>query len=124
MSRGLGDVYKRQPPDNGLERDLTDAMLQQKVYLQPDLTIHDVAKQLNISTRKVSVCINSCFGTNFSEWVNKYRVQEVQQRFLDDTSHLYTIEAIGQESGFKSRSAMYAAFNKLTGKSPAHYRNK
>ena len=111
-------------PDSTLETDLTQAMEQDKLFLQPDLTIHNVAKAVNTSTRKVSVCINRCFDANFSEWVNKYRVAEVKEKFLDDASQHYTIEAVGQEAGFKSRSAMYTAFNKFAGNSPAYYRNK
>jgi AraC-like DNA-binding protein len=105
--------------DSVLEAKLTQAMVQDQLYLQPDLTIHDVARAVNVSTRKASNCINRCFDANFSEWVNKYRISEVKEKFVDGGSQHYTIEAIGQEAGFKSRSAMYAAFNKFT----AHFRN-
>ena len=97
-------------------------MKEEKLYLRNDLTIHDVSKFLETSSRKVSQCINEEFGTNFSEWVNIYRIDEVKKRLLESASKNLTIEAIGQESGFKSRSAMYLAFKKILGISPAKVR--
>ena len=108
--------------DKQLEAPLRKCMEQEKLFLKTDLTIYDLAKQINSSTRKVSNCIRVCFGTNFSEWVNTYRVEEVQRQFENEASANLTIEGIGQESGFKSRSAMYAAFKRFTGHSPAHFR--
>ena len=80
-------------------------------------------KHIGASTKKVSACINNCFGSNFSEWVNKYRVEEAKIRIDHIDNNYLTIEAIGQDSGFKSRSAMYTAFNKFTGESPAKLRS-
>jgi len=97
-------------------------MEENKLYLNTELTVYDVAKHVGTSTRKVSNCINTHFSQNFSEWVNQYRVEEVKAQFNSPDSKNLTIEAIGQDSGFKSRSAMYAAFKKFTGESPAHFK--
>lgn len=105
-----------------LEEHLLNSMTSAKLFLQSDLSIYEVAKQIDSSTRKVSNCINENFGYNFSEWVNRFRVDEVKMRFEERSSNYLTIEAIGQESGFKSRSAMYSAFSKFTGQSPAKFR--
>jgi AraC-like DNA-binding protein len=109
--------------ENELEAPLKDAMITEKLYLENELTIFDVAKHVGASSKKVSSCINSCFGANFSEWVNKFRVEEVKLRIHSNENNYLTIEAIGQESGFKSRSAMYTAFKKFTGESPAKLRD-
>ena len=105
-----------------LAEKLEEAMSSQKMYLDTDLTLYDVAKNVGASTRKVSNFINSTYDQNFSEWVNQYRVEEVKDRFKSTDSENLTIEAIGLESGFKSRSAMYAAFKKFTGASPANFK--
>ncbi len=105
-----------------IENPLRQCMEKEKLYLRQDLTIHDVSKYMGSSSRKISQCINDRFGSNFSEWVNGYRIDEVKNRFLEPDSKFLTIEAIGQESGFKSRSAMYLAFRKILGISPAKLR--
>lgn len=105
-----------------LEVPLLDCMQEKKLYLQSDITLFDVARQIGTSTRKVSNCINNHFNSNFSEWVNGFRIDEVKRRFEDNSLEYLTIEAIGKESGFKSRSAMYTAFKRYTGYSPAEFR--
>ena len=109
-------------PEGPLEKPLINCMEADRLFLKSDLTIYDVAMNIDSTTRKVSNCINDCFGFNFSEWVNRYRVEEVKKRFEENSTDYLTIEAIGQESGFKSRSALYTAFTKYTGHSPAKFR--
>ena len=102
---------------------LENAMSNQKLYLNTDLTIHDLARSLTISARKISQSINTLNAQNFSEWVNNFRVQEAIQYLENNSENNLSIEGIGQESGFKSRSAMYSAFKKITGKSPGDFRS-
>ena len=108
--------------DQHLASSLAKVMESDRIFLDYNLTINDVARAVETSPKKVSQCVNRAFGTNFSEWVNRYRVDEVRARINNSANDHLTIEAIGQESGFKSRSAMYAAFKKFTGESPARLR--
>jgi transcriptional regulator GlxA family with amidase domain len=54
--------------------------------------------------------------------VNNFRVEKVLEILNDQNSNHLSIEGIGSNSGFKSRSAMYAAFRRKLGKSPGHFR--
>jgi AraC-like DNA-binding protein len=98
------------------------SMLADRIYLRSDLTIHDLAKETQVPARKISQGINRKYDTNFSEWVNRYRVEEAKKRLASFSESNLTIEAIGQEAGFKSRSAMYMAFKKITGKTPGDFK--
>jgi len=93
-----------------------------KYYLNQDLTIYDLAKEVGISSRLISTCINKNFGCNFSEWVNNYRVEEALSLLKSPNHKHLSIEGIGLDSGFKSRSAMYTAFKKKTGEAPGNFR--
>jgi len=92
-------------------------------YLNEELTLHSFAKEINMSSRLISSCINKNMGHNFNEWVNNYRVEKALQIIKSDQKNTLSIEGIGSDSGFKSRSAMYAAFKKKLGNSPGFYRN-
>lgn len=92
-------------------------------YLNEELTLHSFAKEINMSSRLISSCINKNMGHNFNEWVNNYRVEKALQIINSDQKNILSIEGIGSNSGFKSRSAMYAAFKKKFGHSPGFYRN-
>lgn len=93
-----------------------------KFYLDPNLTIHLFSKEIDVSARTISTCVNNSFGLNFNEWVNNYRVDTASELLKDRTKDYLSIEGIGSSSGFKSRSAMYAAFKRKTGLNPGNFR--
>lgn len=97
-------------------------MENQQFYLNEELTLHSFAREINMSSRQISSCINKNIGHNFNEWVNNYRVEKALKLIRSDEKTALSIEGIGSDSGFKSRSAMYAAFKKKLGHSPGYYR--
>lgn len=99
-------------------------MEERQFYLNEELTLHSFAREIDMSSRLISSCINKSMGYNFNEWVNGYRVQRALELIESDSENRLSIEGIGSDSGFKSRSAMYAAFKKKLGRSPGHYRKK
>ncbi len=110
--------------DQELTAQLCREMESKKYYLNHDLTIHDLARSLQISARLISACINRNLKLNFTEWVNNYRVDYALTMLKDPKKNHFSIEGIGTDSGFKSRSAMYTAFKKKTGKTPGYYRKE
>ncbi len=101
---------------------LQNLMVENQYYLDHRLTIHTFAQAVEISPRIISTCINQNLGQNFNEWVNGFRVEKARELLENDKGNLLSIEGIGQESGFKSRSALYAAFKSKLGSSPGEFR--
>ena len=97
-------------------------MRSNKYYLDQNLTIHDLAKRIQIPARTISTYVNQNAGYNFNEWVNTYRVDHALATLQDKNMDHYSIEGVGIDSGFKSRSAMYMAFKKKTGLTPGHFK--
>ncbi len=125
------EPYRNTNPSSGQppEQDYADMSLRlktyveaKKPYLRHDLTLYDLAKEMGESPRLISGCINRNFSQNFAEWINRFRVQLALERLKDPAYGHLSVEGIGSESGFKSRSAMYAAFKRETGHSPGHFR--
>ena len=98
------------------------SMKQKEYFLDQNLTLHSFAKEIQISARTISSCINQNLGLNFNEWVNGYRVDRALEIIHSDSKNQLSIKGIGFDAGFKSRSAMYAAFRKKFGHSPGHFR--
>ncbi|MEZ4850853.1 MAG: AraC family transcriptional regulator [Bacteroidia bacterium] len=105
-----------------LSEKINSLMEEGKYYLNQELTIYDLAREMNLSPRLISSCVNGNLGVNFSEWVNNYRVDEALKILEDADKNYLSIEGVGAEAGFKSRSAMYTAFKKKTGFPPGHFR--
>lgn len=114
--------YEIKKDHKSMRETLEEGMNLNKYYLNQDLTLYDLSKEMGISSRSLSNCINKEMGINFNEWVNNYRVDTALKLLEDPDKINFSIEGIGEDSGFKSRSAMYAAFKKKTGFSPGHFR--
>lgn len=93
----------------------------QKVYLDTNLNLQKLASQMNMHPKQLSKLINQHYQINFQEFINKRRIQEAKNKLLDhELSHL-TISALGQESGFNSRSSFYNSFKKEVGCTPKEF---
>jgi len=101
---------------------LKAVMKTEKPFLQSDLTMPGLAKQLSISPHHLSRVINEKFQQNFFEFINRCRVEEAKQMLLDPQSQHLNIAAIGLEAGFNSISAFNAAFKKHAGMTPSQFR--
>lgn len=99
---------------------IEEFMSTKKPFLKDDFQIIDLAQELNIPMHHCSFVINSMIGSNFRDWVNSYRIKDFIERYPEKSDKM-TIEAIANESGFKSCSTFYRAFKKETGGMPKVY---
>ena len=97
-------------------------MEKENCYLDSSLTRTIIARKLDISEGYLSELLKTNLNTNFNDFVNKYRVNKTIKMFQDKTFDIFTLEAIGFDAGFKSKSVFYNAFKKVTKKSPGAYR--
>ncbi len=101
-------------------RKLKRVMTEKELFKNPNLKINDVAKEITVSPHLLSQILNSNIEKNFTLYVNEYRINEAC-RMLAANANL-TIEAIGDEVGFNSKSTFFATFKKIKGLSPSVYR--
>lgn len=102
-------------------KEIISVMNEQKPYLNPDLTIADLAQTVGVSTYYLSHVINQIFHQTFSELVNSYRISELLQRTKDHQMNSAELVAKAQSMGFPSRAAFKSCFKSVTGKTPAQY---
>jgi AraC-like DNA-binding protein len=98
---------------------LEKIMTEKEIYKNPDLTLNDLSKGINISSHQLSQLLNDNLGKNFTTFVNEFRINEAC-RIMSADDRL-TLESIGYEVGFNSKSTFFAAFKKLTGTTPSNY---
>lgn len=100
---------------------LEKAMNEDKVFLNPKLSIYQLSNMLGISQKNLSVVINQHFKTNFRDFINTYRLKEVKSKLNDlDYNHM-SILGIALECGFNSEASFYRIFKKNTGISPKEF---
>lgn len=101
---------------------ITDHLVQNQAYQQPDLTIKKLAQQVDLPRQQVSQVINEKTGGNFTDFINQYRIETAKERLVAPEFAEFSITAIGQKVGFKSKSTFYAVFKKYTQQTPAAFR--
>ncbi|MEY4383925.1 MAG: hypothetical protein RI995_1467 [Bacteroidota bacterium] len=92
-----------------------------KAYLQPNLTVSQVAVASNIPVRDLSYVINNYYEKRFNDYLNEMRLLHFLKHVDKESLNNYTIEAIALESGFSSKSSFYRAFNRFYGQTPSEY---
>lgn len=110
--------------DNAYFKEVCSLMEEEKLYRNPEIKLTSIANQINISSNYLSQLINTITGSNFSDFVNGYRIKEAKLKLVNTAFINYPILSIGLESGFNSKSAFYSSFKKNTGMSPNEYREK
>lgn len=94
---------------------------ERKIWLNPRLTIGEVAQRLGSNRTYLSDYLNHTLGTTFYEYVNDYRIRAVAERLCDPECVL-TIEAIAESCGFNSLSTFRRFFIRRYGCTPTRYR--
>jgi len=102
---------------------LKDFMREEKSYLEPDLTINDLASKVNIPSKTLSQVINENLNQNFFDFVNSYRIGEAK-KMLSDLDKKITVLEVLYSVGFNSKSAFNSAFRRHTGLTPTEYKRR
>jgi YesN/AraC family two-component response regulator len=101
--------------------DIDTFVIDNEYFIKKEASLKDLATQLKIHPNQISKSINSDFGSNFNHYINSKRINLAKKRLIDPLFSHLTIEAIGETVGFKSKSAFYNAFKKITGISPSKF---
>ncbi len=109
-------------PANQLMQRIETLMEEQRLYLNSDLKMGDVASQLGVHQNEVSASINNNKGCSFSQFINGYRVAYAQQLLRNHPEKKMT--QIGMESGFANDTTFYRVFKSTTGLTPSEWLSK
>jgi AraC-like DNA-binding protein len=105
-----------------LQQALSTLMLTEHPYLEPELTLSQLASSLQATNHDVSQLLNEALGESFFDFINRHRVAEVQRCLRDPAYRQQTILDIAFASGFSSKAAFNAAFKKVSGLTPSQYK--
>lgn len=100
---------------------LVHAMEADRLYLNPGLNVRDVANALGCAPQELSRLLNDRLGTNFTSFINTYRVAAVKSELKGDALQRYSISAIGLRCGFSSKVTFFRSFKALEGKTPLEF---
>ena len=105
--------------DSALFNAIVEKMEKERLFLQPGLSVIDLAKSIGSNRTYVSTSINSHSGKSFALFVNTYRV-EYAKKIMEEDGKL-SIAQVGEMSGFASEESFRRNFRIITGKSPSDW---
>ena len=94
----------------------------ERPYMESELTVNAVAARLKVPRHVLTEVLNTSLDKNFYQFVNEYRVEAVKEMLADPQKRHLSIEALGFECGFNSKSTFFSVFKSITGTTPSGYR--
>jgi AraC-like DNA-binding protein len=116
----LNKVYQ----GNRIFEQINQYILDSESYLDPNCSIETIAIGIKMKPKNVSDSIKNSTKGNFSDYINQLRVAKAKKHLVDLEYKFYTIDAIGLECGFNSKTTFYNAFKKFTKQTPAQFKQE
>ncbi|WP_159439292.1 helix-turn-helix domain-containing protein [Tenacibaculum agarivorans] len=119
----LEEIGKNEEHQNIIGR-LRIFMEEEKPFLNPSLSIRNLAHQMKIAPRELSIAINHDLNQHFFDFVNEYRIKRAMNLLTDKHQPKLTVLEILYEVGFNSKSSFNTAFKKYTNLTPTQFRKQ
>lgn len=95
---------------------------EKQLYLNENLTLYMLAKEVDLKEKKLSAIINQKMNTTFYDLINSYRIEEFKKRVVLNEYEKITLLGIAYDCGFKSKSTFNRLFKQKTNLSPSAYK--
>lgn len=103
---------------------VVNTILTDELFTDSDISIDKISKKIDMPRHQLSYIINDHLRQTFPELINVMRIERAKQVLQTDLANQLSIEGIGKECGFKSKSAFYSAFRKSVGMTPKQFLDK
>ena len=111
--------------DRQLSANLQQLLFQHNLFLQPNLRLTDLSKQLDVPEYRISKIVRTQFhASNFNQFINKLRIEHAITLLSDPTKQHWPVLVVGMESGFASVGPFTRAFKAAMGDTPHEFRQK
>lgn len=107
-----------------ISKKLENAMEKDKLFKDQELSLNSISEQLNIKPYLISKSLSEVYNKRFNDFVNEYRVNEVQSLLQNSDNSKYTLLSIAMDAGFNSKSSFNRAVKKQLGILPSELKIK
>jgi len=109
---------------NRIHEQMKIQMFENKYYKNPELTLGQLAEELQVHPNVLSQVINSLEGKSFFDYINELRVDAFKVAVSNNENQKYTLLALAFDCGFNSKTSFNRNFKKATGLAPSEYISK
>ncbi len=126
----LKKIYKKKTPTTKNKIGLSHfermqlIMEEQELFKDPSFDRERLASEIGLSSSSITRILKEEGQVRFNDFVNTHRIKLAKKLLTDTRFHIFSLEAIGKEVGFKSRSTFYETFKKEVGVSPGIFKKQ
>ncbi|MDH7447132.1 helix-turn-helix domain-containing protein [Aquimarina sp. 2201CG14-23] len=104
-----------------IQKRIETYFVEETSYLYPNLKISDVSKAIDVPSHHISQVLSEKMNLNFYELVNGHRITKAKEMLRSGALDKLSVQAIGEECGFSSKTSFYRAFKKHTNMTPTAF---
>nr|WP_299071052.1 helix-turn-helix domain-containing protein [uncultured Allomuricauda sp.] len=101
---------------------LHNAMVNENLFRNPELSLTGLSKFVSVSERTISEVLNGNLNKNFYQFVNEYRVKDVQEKLKNPRNSHLKILSLAFDAGFNSKATFNRLFKAYTGLTPKEFK--
>ena len=105
-----------------MQEQIMNIIVFQKKFRDKDYSAKKLAYEIGTNTRYISAVVNNRFHMNYTQFVNKQRIDEAMGVLVDKRYQDLRIEDVGDMVGFANRQSFYSSFYRFNGITPRQYR--
>lgn len=126
LEEGIGESEAVGGQDNEAEGVRLSAVMDMitdyiQAHYMDDLSMQELARQMNYSEAYFCKLFKQCFGQNFTSYLTEYRVETAKKMLGQPTVN---VKEIGRAVGYCDANYFAKVFKRITGQSPTDYRTE
>jgi AraC-like DNA-binding protein len=107
-----------------LFKKIDNLVVQEKLFLNGQLTLTLLSKKMNVNQKYLSQAINNSKKISFTKYINELRIKHFIELLENKECNHFSFEALARESGFNTTSTFNRAFKSITGLTPSQYQTR
>ncbi len=115
------DQFSDDPIAEEINNKLLDLIDTEKPYLNPELSLQELADKIEVKRHHLSNVINQKHNKNFYEFINQYRIEEVKALMVDPKNRNYKLISLAYDAGFNSKASFNRIFKQMTNMTPSQF---
>lgn len=115
------DQFSDDPIAEEINNKLLDFIDTEKPYLNPELSLQELADNVEVKRHHLSNVINQKHNKNFYEFINQYRIEEVKALMVDPKNRNYKLISLAYDAGFNSKASFNRIFKQMTNMTPSQF---
>lgn len=122
VRNGQDEIREKVSPlldkDRPLALQMIKTVEQKRLFLRPDLTVADIAAEMNMEADAVGRILTRFIDGDFNRYLDELRITYAAVLFMGRESDLYSMDKIGNRCGFPDNDTFVGTCRKLTGMTP------